>query len=81
MPERHKGNIVRLYADDSGQFLADLLKHGTGTTVFTFEVPGPGSRGREQLTRFLELALVHALPCIITESNRMISHVELTRFG
>lgn len=81
MPERHKGNIVRLYADNTGQVLADLMKHGTGTMVFTFEVPEPQSPGRAQLTRFLELALVHALPCIITESDRMISHVELTRFG
>ncbi|MEO1268423.1 MAG: hypothetical protein AAFX99_10005 [Myxococcota bacterium] len=82
MAERHSGTIVRLYADDAGTVLVHMMKQGQGTSLFTFELPrADPDKDLEVLLDLLKLALVHALPTVITEHNRQITHVELNRFA
>lgn len=82
MAERHSGTIVRLYADEGGTILVDMLKAGHGTTLFTFELPrsNPGGTVDIQL-QFLQTAMVHGLHTVLTETNRRITHVEINRFA
>lgn len=82
MAERHSGTIVRLYADDMGTVLVHMMKQGQGTSLFTFELPR-ATQGNDPsvLLDLLKMALIHALPTVITEHNRKITHVELNRFA
>ncbi len=76
---RHKGTIVRIYVDEGGSVLTDMLKQGAGTSLFTFELSSTHA-ARDTVLRLLEMALVHGLPTVITETDREILHVQVARF-
>ncbi len=80
MSDRHKGTIVRLYADQTGTVMVDMMKQGLGTSLFTFEVSTEATNGHTML-HFLELALIHNLVCVLSDKERKIQHVEIARFA
>lgn len=78
MPDRHRGTIARISADDQGTVLVDMMKHGPGTSLFSFELPrdNPGNT-IDLFYDLLKAALIHRLPVVVTEHERRIIHVEL----